>query len=472
MTLDPRRVNHLILAVAVVVLGVVVAAGCDTGPAPAPTKPAAAAEPTKAAAPAAAAPTSAAPAAAAPTQAAAPAATAPAAKVSEVRIGLVMPLTGSVASVGLQGKAGAEVAIEEINGKGGIKSLGGAKLTLVAADSQGKPEVGATETERLALKENVAAIIGSYQSAVTFPATEVAERYKVPWVVQSAVKDEITERGFKYIFRPCNTSIYDVREMFDAITLLNKEFNVKGPATVGLLYEGTDWGRSVQVAAAKLVDKYNMKIVMDESYTQGMSSFQSQILKVKAANPDILIVAMYEPDHILFNKGYMENRLDLPYGLFAAGSGSESPTFYKSIDPKAVAYMFVQEDWDLAGPDKTPWIADVAKRFIAKTNLDSLSAYGAQGYSNVHIIADALERAGSADRDKVRDALVKTDISSGPALITGYQRIKFDETGQNTFSHGVISENLDGKRLPVWPMENRIPNTKPVWPVPKWADRK
>jgi len=82
-----------------------------------------------------------------------------------------------------------------------------------------------------------------------------------------------------------------------------------------------------------------------------------------------------------------------------------------------------------------------------------------------------LERAASADREKIREALVATDITSGPALVVGYQRIKFDENGQNTFAHGVISENLGGERLTVWPAENRLDSTKPVWPVPDWGKR-
>jgi branched-chain amino acid transport system substrate-binding protein len=88
------------------------------------------------------------------------------------------------------------------------------------------------------------------------------------------------------------------------------------------------------------------------------------------------------------------------------------------------------------------------------------------------IIYDALERAGSAEKDKIRDALSKTNITSGPALITGYQRIFFDSEGQNPEAHGVISQNLDGNRVTVWPMANRPQDAKPVWPIPKWEERK
>lgn len=121
-------------------------------------------------------------------------------KVDEVRIGIVVPLSGIGATVGTQMKTGATIAIDEINAKGGIKALGGAKLRLIAGDSQGKPDVGASETERLIQRENVHVMIGSYQSATTIVTTEVAERYKTPWVVLASVSDRITGRGFKYVF--------------------------------------------------------------------------------------------------------------------------------------------------------------------------------------------------------------------------------------------------------------------------------
>jgi branched-chain amino acid transport system substrate-binding protein len=101
-----------------------------------------------------------------------------------------------------------------------------------------------------------------------------------------------------------------------------------------------------------------------------------------------------------------------------------------------------------------------------------LNAYGAQGYSNMWVIYDALERAGSADKDKIRDALAKTNITCGPALIVGYQKISFDENGQNPDAHGVISQNINGKRVSMWPKANRPSGAKPVWPVPKWGERK
>jgi branched-chain amino acid transport system substrate-binding protein len=393
------------------------------------------------------------------------------AEPKEIIVGLVLPLTGGAATIGNQTKTGAEIAIKQINAAGGIKSMGGAKLRAVIADSQGKPDVGVTETERLITRENVSAMIGAYNSAVTFPATEVAERHKTPWIVSGSVKDEITERNFKYIFRPNNKATYDAREQLDAFDLLKKETG-KGPKTLGLFYEGTDWGRSHISNIKKLAAERGYKITLDESYPPNQSDLSSQLLKIRAVKPEALILVAYTSDHILFNRQFAESKINIPYGIHSVGGGSEDPQLYKALPPSAFAYMFVQDDFqiDIMKATKDPNTIDADKKFKEVLGY-GVNAYGSQGISNVYILKDALERAGSADREKIRAALEKTDIKSGTALVTGYTRIKFDDKGQNTYAHGVISQNLGGERRTIWPIESRLAGTKPAWPIPDWSAR-
>ena len=403
--------------------------------------------------------------------------------VDSVKVGEVLPLSGAAATQGTQIRAGAEVAVEEINAEGGIKSLGGAKIKLVFGDSKSTPDGGAAETERLCTVEKVSLILGAYQSGVTFPSTEVAERYKTPWIVNMAVKDEITERGFKYVFRNCNKASYDLMEMLKGVELFSKETGKK-PKTFALLYEGTDWGRSSAQFAKKFFPKASINLILEESYPPGIVDFTSQILKLKAAKPDMLILACYTPDHILFNKQYMEQKLDLPYGLWSVGAGAEDPAFYKAVPPKTIEYMFVQDDWDVNG-SKKPWYPDLNKKIKEKLGYD-MNAYAAAGYDSMYVVKDVLERAASADRDKIRDAIAATDITAEkcsriqrkdggqtycPALVRGIQRIKFDEQGQNTFSHGVITQNQKGVKVPLSPIDVRPKGAKPIWPIPSWDKR-
>jgi branched-chain amino acid transport system substrate-binding protein len=123
------------------------------------------------------------------------------ANANEVKIGNILPLSGSAAPLGKIGQQARDMAVEEINEAGGIKSLDGAKIKMVYADSKGDPATGVAEAERLITQENVSLITGCYQSGVAMPSTEVAERYQVPYFVPVPSEDVITERDFKYVFR-------------------------------------------------------------------------------------------------------------------------------------------------------------------------------------------------------------------------------------------------------------------------------
>jgi len=390
-------------------------------------------------------------------------------KVAEVNIGVVLSLSGVAADQGLQTKTGATIAAEEINAKGGIPVLGGAKLRLLFSDSQSKPDVGASETERLIQRENVAIMMGAYQSATTTVTTEVAERYKTPWLVTGSVANIITERGFKYTFRPNNKATYDAREQFDAIKGLTQEFG-KGPKTLGILVEGSDWGKSHAGIVRILAKQMGYEVVFDEAYSPGTADFSAQILKMRTRKPEALITAMYTPDHIVFNKQYQETKLELPYGLHSVGGGSEVPEFYKAVPPESVRFMFVQEDFQIDITKVAAWTQPVEQKFREMLGYD-LSAYGAQGYSAVWTIYDVLQRAGSLDKEKIREAFATTNITSGPALIMGWQVIHFDKDGQNVDAHGCISQNLNGKRTTLFPLANRPKGVLPVWPIPAWKDR-
>jgi branched-chain amino acid transport system substrate-binding protein len=392
-------------------------------------------------------------------------------KVAEVKIGAVYPLSGGAANQGNQTKTGAIIAADEINAKGGIPALGGAKFNLVFGDSQSKPDVGASETERIIQREGVTAFIGSYQSAVTMVTTEVAERYKMPWMVTGSVADKITERGFKYVFRPNNKATYDAKEQLEAIATLTKETG-KGPKSIGILVEGTDWGKSHAANLRAQAKRLNYEIVFDEAYSPGTVDFSAQILKIKSRKPEALVIAMYTPDHIVFTKQTYEGRLDILYGIHSVGAGSEDPNFYKAVPQAAIDYMFVQEDFQIDMVELNDWAKPIDKKFREMLGYE-LTSYGAQGYSAVYTLLDVFTRAASIDKERVREAFAKTNITSGPATgIMGWQKIAFDQEGQNVDAHGVISQNFKGKRTTIWPVANRPKGIVPVWPIPAWGQRK
>lgn len=414
----------------------------------------------------------------------------------EIVIGQVLPLSGGAATQGAQIRTGAEIAVEEINAEGGIKALGGAKIRLVFGDSKSTPDGGMAEAERLIVRENVVMLQGAFQSGVTFPATEVAERYQTPWLVNVAAKDEITVgRGFKYVFRDFKTMKMDVEEVVLAMRHLTEVAGIK-PKTIGILCESTDWGRATAENARKLLPAEGYEIVLDEAYPPNQADFTPQILKIKTAKPDMLHVCMYTPDHILFNKQAMEQKLYIPYGILSYGAGSEDPAFYRAVPPESVEYMFVEEDWDLRAIGTAPWYESINTKAKEKLGYD-MNAYVACGYGAMYLAKDVLERAPydpdiNKYRDNIRKALAETDLTPQtcqriertingktycPAMIRGVERIVFNEHNQNPYAYGSVSQIINGKRTLLFagwknpPHGEVLEGAKPVWPLPTWEER-
>lgn len=406
----------------------------------------------------------------------------------EVKIGCPLPLSGMVATMGEQMRFGMEIAAEEVNAAGGIKALGGAKLKLIYGDTKSTPDVCASETERLIVKERVPVIVGNYGSAPIFVGTEVAQRYKTPCLGGIGVKDEITERGFDYVFRDFIKASWSVKEIIQAIELFHQETGKK-PETVAHLYEGTGWGQSTAEYFAKLMPQAGYKIVMNDAYPPGTTDFTSHIIKLKGLKPDLFLVCMYTPEHIIFNKQQYMQKLYLPYGFWSMGGGAEDPNFYKSVPPEVNALMFLEEDWD-AMASKRPWYPEVNKKFKAKFSFD-LTSPGVSGYGWIYLVKDVLERASydpdlAKYRKNIRDALAVTKIDPKncgtiekkidgkticPALARGIVGIEFDREGQNPHAWGSISQNQKGNRIPLWPKAIRDEGAKVIWPVPPWDKR-
>jgi len=187
------------------------------------------------------------------------------APISKVKVGALFPLSGDLGDKGVDSANGVRLAAEEINRAGGIAALNGAKLEIVFADTRGKPGVGARETERLIKEEGVAAIIGTYQSSVTKPASKVAERLETPFIVSISIADIITERGFSYTFRIQPKARFYARDQVQFIKDLEKLANYP-VSRVALLHENTDFGASSALAQKSVLRENGLEVVADVAY--------------------------------------------------------------------------------------------------------------------------------------------------------------------------------------------------------------
>jgi len=381
-----------------------------------------------------------------------------------VKIGNIIPLSGPSASVGQQGKNAREMAVEEINAAGGIQSLGGAKLEMLYADSESKPEKGVAEAERFINTEKVHVLTGCWNSAVTYPTTAVAERYGVPFIVPVSVADKITEQGFKTVFRIAAKDSWWTRDQFAFLKDMEKEFNTK-VEKLAFVYENGDWGKGFAGQWKDLATKGGYKIVLDEPYPSTATDLSPVAQKIKRAQPDVLLLVSNAADAILLTNTLAEYKVKLK-AVIGSGGGHADPSFVKATGKNA-QYMF----------DIVEWETDVNKPGAKEANAKYNARYGSNltgeavdAYLAMYVLKDALERAGSLDPAKIREALASTNLRSGPGMIVGYDAVEFDQNGQNKHAALVMVQINDLgnglERVTVWPKNARRAGYTPTFPIP------
>jgi len=381
-----------------------------------------------------------------------------------IKIGNIIQLSGPSASVGIQGKQARELAVEAINNSGGIKSLGGAKLEMFYTDSKSDPTTGVTEAERMINTEKVNLLTGCWNSAVTYPATQVAERYGVPFVVPVSVRDTITERGFKNVFRLAAKDSWWTRDQFQFLKDMQKEFGTNFKK-VAFVYENGDWGTGFAAGWRKLAEAAGYDIVLDEPYPSTVSDLTPVVIKLKRAKPDVVFLTSNAADAILLTNTMAELKVN-PKAIITSGGGHADPSFMKAVGKNA-EYLF----------DIVEWEADLNRPGLKETNAKYKQKYGTNltgeavdAYAATWLIKDALERAASTDPAKIRTALASTKMCGGDVGLLAYDCIEFDQSGQNKNANLVIvqlRQNGNGMdRITVWPKSVRRAGYTPVFPQP------
>jgi len=389
-----------------------------------------------------------------------------AAGAKEVKIGNILPLSGPSASVGIQNQWAIELATDKINKAGGIKALGGAKLVNVFTDSKGDPNVGATAAEQLINTDKVVLISGAWNSAVTKPSTQVAERYGIPYVVPVSVNDAITERGFKYTFRIAAKDSWWARDQFRFLDDMKKATKTQ-LETIAFVYENGDWGSGMKEQWTKLAAQFGYKIVLDEPYPSTTSDLTPVVMKIKAAKPDVLLLTSNAADAILLTNTMATYKVKAK-AIIGTGGGHADPSFRQTTG-KNCENMFDVVEWET--DLNRPQIPALNKEFKDLHKID-LAGESVDAFSSVYVIADALERAKSTDPLKLRDALAATNLCVGKGKlgidILSYDCVTFDQTGQNKNAGIVLVQfrDVNGtmERITVWPVARK--GVKPIFPMP------
>jgi branched-chain amino acid transport system substrate-binding protein len=384
----------------------------------------------------------------------------PAAAQAEVKVGLIAPMSGPWARQGDLMLKGANLAIDDINKAGGIKSMGGAKLKLVIFDAGDSVEKAKNAAQRMVAQEpDLIGATGAWLSSFTLGVTEVTERAELP-ILTLSYSDQITARGFKYVFQTSPTGGSQANSTLPAIMKMAENATGKKPKTVAIIMDNT----AAPVSFAKPmreggIEKLGMKLVVDETFTPPLSDATPLIQKVRSSRPDFLLLL---PTSIPDDKMCLEKMHEFGLGrgrvpVVSNGAHIAAPDMLKNLGKDLLeGVMTIVANWGAKGQEA------ISKDFIAKTGepwitQDSLSTYG-----DMLIFKEALEKAGAADRRKVTAAIRAMDTTEGPAKYFPGGRVKFDESGRRVGADVVVVQWQNGVPLTVYPAASAV--AKPIWP--------
>jgi branched-chain amino acid transport system substrate-binding protein len=379
------------------------------------------------------------------------------AQAPEIKIASIQPVTGVIADIGIAMRRGNQMGVDDINARGGIRSMGGAKLKLLLADTEAKEEVARSEAERV-IKEGAVCLIGPFLSGNAMTIATLCEQRQVPFVMDVAAAANITQKGFKYTFRVFPTSSnFAGNELFFLETMMKDKGINRLKAVV--TNTGDLFGRDQGATFIKFFKdkKFPIDILAHIEYPLGIQDLSAEVSKIKALKPDLLIPITRPGDAKLMIRELYKQRVELQ-AIIGSGPGLYEPEFIR--DMKALSEYVM---------DNVPWYnprgkmyqeanAKFSKLFPGKY-IDTNSGYA---YLGVLVVADALERAKSAKPEDIKEAMKKTyfkqDLMVGGA-------VTFNELGDNVNADTAMVQVLGGAVKVVLP--KKVAEVPYVYPMPK-----
>jgi branched-chain amino acid transport system substrate-binding protein len=360
-----------------------------------------------------------------------------------ITIGSIHPLSGALAGVGTLMDNAVKMAVDDINAKGGIKSLGGAKLKVDSGDSKGVPATGQSEAQRLT-SSGAVALVGTYQSDVTQNVASVSERSRVPLIIDVAVDDAILKQGYKYTFRlqPDATGMGTAGA--DALAGLSQQGGAP-VRTVSYIHIQGSFGDSVFKAFQKQAQAKGITVAKEVTYSgTNFSDATTQVSEAAAANPDAIIVTGYYPDSLLIAKSIaaLKPRVKAVYGI--ANGGFDDDKFPKDAGSAGQGLLSANYHYNAKNSEAT----DLRTRFQQKYG-QAMQTAAVLSYQAVQVIAAGLEKSASSEPSKLRDAIAGVSVDAPLLAFDG--PITFDQTGQNKNATVVVMQIQNGKVEQVYP---------------------
>ena len=367
-----------------------------------------------------------------------------------VKLGILHPVSGALSYSGTQGRLGAALAVEEINTDGGIKGLG--KIDAILGDALSTPEGGTAEVEKMN-SAGVTCIIGGYASAICLAVSQAAARYELPYVVDVGVADAIVTRGLKNTFRfgPGFGTIS--KTALDNLATINDAAG-RPAKTVMIVHEDSLFGSGLAKLLNAQLPQHGFEILETIPHPTPTRDFNNVVLKMKAQNPDLVIPADYYNEYVLLARTMQQQRVR-PKGIYSVLGGAASSYKFVKEFPDAAKYIMDCNHWF---DPRNPKALALKKKVEDRGQFYTYEVY--MNYSCVLLVADALSRAGAADRGKLTAALESSTFSGH---VMPYGPTKF-VNGQNQGAAPVNTQVLDNDIKVVLPAN--FAQAKPVFPMP------
>jgi branched-chain amino acid transport system substrate-binding protein len=364
-----------------------------------------------------------------------------------IKIGASLSLTGTYAKPGTYQKEGYEVCADELNAKGGLL---GRKVEFVMYDDQSSTQTAQRLYEKLITEDKVEAVMGPYSSGITESVAGISEKYKKVMVSPLAATTSIFRQGRKYIFMVISPAEFYLEGLVDMGAK-------RGLKTIAIINEDTLFPKATVVGTEELAKKRGLQIVLREAYPKGNTDFSALLVKIKAANPDIIAAATYFDDAVAITRQMKE--LNVNPKMFGVTVGGDIPEFYTLLKQNA-EYVYGSTQWDevLPYPGQKEFLSAYQKKFKHEP-----SYHAAAGYAGCLIYAEGVKRAKTFDADAVRAELLKLKMR------TAFGDYAVDHDGFQTAHKMVMIQWQDGKRVVVWPDD--LASGKLRFPTPPWSQR-
>ncbi len=382
-------------------------------------------------------------------------------KCAELKIGSAISLTGKYATAGAHAKAGYDFAVKKIDAAGGVKIAGKCyNFKIIYYDDESKGDRGATLAERLINQDKVQYMLGPYSSGLTKAIAPITEKYKIPMVEAEGASRSLFNKGYKYLFAVLSTS---EQYLASAITLAAEmaKKNGKDPSSVkvAIAVENDPFSLDIRAGVKEDAAKFGMKIVIDEKLPRDLSDMAPILNKVKLLKPDVLIVSGHSKGAATAVRQVAEMKIKVP---MLAMTHCESANVIGKFG-KDAEKVLCSTQWSETLSYKDELFGS-ASDYNKEIKAAPGSAYAnksvpyqtAQASAAVYVLKDAFERSGSLDKDKLRDALTKTNMK------TFYGGIKFSAAGNNIAKPMVLRQIQNGKYVVVAP--SAFAAGKLAWP--------